>query len=618
MNVNDPGFSDWVNTILNEESELSGNDDTVNDPNFLSDHSSNSEICGSDNTENDANFESHHSSDSEICGSDEEFFVPIKKARAYDKSGDFDHPSSGQSKSSSNYYGRNRYKWSNVPSISRTRTRAHNIISHLPGNIGLARQFGKSCSQSDAWSLIFTEDILTEIVLRSNEKLIKIRQKISDADRMDYRDLDLTELKAFLGLLFLTAIFKSNDEDLKSLFSTDGTGREIFRCCMPLKRMYVLLICLRFDNEENRNVRKETDPSAAISWVFHKFVENCQKNYSIGEYACIDEMLVGFRGRCRFRMYIPSKPRKYGIKLVVLCDAKTHYFWNGYIYTGKGSDGNTLSEIEKKFAKPTQAVLNLVKPLEGTNRNITADNWFTSVELLSELKKRGLTYVGTIKKNKKEIPSSFLPAKKRETNSCLFGFSNDVTLVSFVPKRNKAVILVSSMHHDKSIDSESGKPEIIEFYNITKGGVDALDEKCTKYSTSRRTRRWPMAIFFNLLNISLVNSYVIFSSFPDNPKQSRFDFIKSLAQELIASQLQRRLMNTRLPRAMKSMIHNILKIKPETGKKRVLSKQTRCAKCPRQNDRKTKSICAVCELPVCASCSAPICDECRNERNEDL
>lgn len=112
-------------------------------------------------------------------------------------------------------------------------------------------------------------------------------------------------------------------------------------------------------------------------------------------------MLLGFRGRCRFRTYIPSKSRKYGIKPVILCDPKTHYFWNGYICTGKGSDGNAISDKEKKIAKPTQAVFNLVKPLEGTNRNITADNWFTSIELLSELKKKGFTYVETIKKMRK-------------------------------------------------------------------------------------------------------------------------------------------------------------------------------------------------------------------------
>lgn len=51
------------------------------------------------------------------------------------------------------------------------------------------------------------------------------------------------------------------------------------------------------------------------------------------------------------------------------------------------------------------------------------------------------------------------------------------------------------MHNQKGFDIDIQKPEIISYYNSTKGGVDALDEKCSIYSTGRRTRRWPMAIF---------------------------------------------------------------------------------------------------------------------------
>jgi len=45
-------------------------------------------------------------------------------------------------------------------------------------------------------------------------------------------------------------------------------------------------------------------------------------------------------------------------------------------------------------------------------------------------------------------------------------------LVSFVPKRNKAVILVSSMHDSGVMDEATKKPEIILDCNMTNGGVD--------------------------------------------------------------------------------------------------------------------------------------------------
>lgn len=59
-----------------------------------------------------------------------------------------------------------------------------------------------------------------------------------------------------------------------------------------------------------------------------------------------------------------------------LADAKTSYLFNAYIYTGKGNDGIGLSEKEKNISVPTQSLIKLCKPIQVSNWNITADNWF--------------------------------------------------------------------------------------------------------------------------------------------------------------------------------------------------------------------------------------------------
>ncbi|CAH1995715.1 unnamed protein product [Acanthoscelides obtectus] len=304
--------------------------------------------------------------------------------------------------------------------------------------------------------------------------MAKLREKYKNKNSSDTRDLDVIELKAFIGLLMLTAIFKSNHEDIRSIFATDGSGLDIFRCVMNSNRFAIILVCLRFDDPETRLERKKNDTLAPISDIFNAFIKNCQSAYTLGTNMCIDEMLVSFRGRSKFKMYMPAKPCKYGLKVMALTDARTRYLYNAYIYCGKDSDGFDLSDTEKLYSKPTQAVLKLAKPIFGTHRNITADNWFTSIELVNLLKSKGLTYVGTIKKNKGEIPVSFLPNKQRSIGSSLYGFTSDITLLSYVPKKYKAVLLVSSMHHNEGKVGESGKPEIIDFYNLTKRGVDSI------------------------------------------------------------------------------------------------------------------------------------------------
>nr|CAH7717465.1 unnamed protein product [Callosobruchus chinensis] len=72
----------------------------------------------------------------------------------------------------------------------------------------------------------------------------------------------------------------------------------------------------------------------------NKFINNCTGNYKPSAYLCIDEQLVGFRGRCLFRIYMPNKPNKYGMKIVMLCDVATKYVLNASPYLGKSTNTN--------------------------------------------------------------------------------------------------------------------------------------------------------------------------------------------------------------------------------------------------------------------------------------
>lgn len=71
------------------------------------------------------------------------------------------------------------------------------------------------------------------------------------------------------------------------------------------------------------------------------------------------------------------------------------------------------------------------------------------------------------------LPADFLPSAARPVDESLFGFSEDgkVTLVSYVPKHKKAVVLMSSMHADAEVDPDTQKPRIILDYNKTKGNL---------------------------------------------------------------------------------------------------------------------------------------------------
>lgn len=61
--------------------------------------------------------------------------------------------------------------------------------------------------------------------------------------------------------------------------------------------------------------------------------------------------------------------------------------------------------------------------------------------------------MGTLKKNKKEIPPEFIVQHRNlEPGTHKFGAQPDMTLVSMVTKKKKVVLVLSSMHDDNVTD----------------------------------------------------------------------------------------------------------------------------------------------------------------------
>lgn len=97
---------------------------------------------------------------------------------------------------------------------------------------------------------------------------------------------------------------------------------------MPWSRYQEILKSIHF-TAENTN-----DSCPKVGEVLDKLVDNYQKMYAPGENVMIDESLILWRGRLRFRQYIPSKTHRYGIKINKLTDTSGDTL-NLKVYQGK-------------------------------------------------------------------------------------------------------------------------------------------------------------------------------------------------------------------------------------------------------------------------------------------
>nr|CAH7767135.1 unnamed protein product [Callosobruchus chinensis] len=255
-------------------------------------------------------------------------------------------------------------------------------------------------------------------------------------------------------------------------------GPPFFTETMSRNRFTEIMKYLRFDIQSTRIQRKKTDRFCLASEIWNKFIDNCIACYTPGESLTVDEQLYPCQSRCPFIQYMPSKPDKYGIKYWLLCDAQTRYILSGIPYLGKDETQ------EQGVSLGTHVVLQLARPFLDKGRNITCDNFFTSLELAEKLKQRKTSLVGTLRRNKVEVPQPVQSGDDAYYSTFLYKH-NETLLTAYQSKRKKNVLILSSLHTTGckvEQETEKKKPETVEYYNKNKGGVDVVDKMTRQYN----------------------------------------------------------------------------------------------------------------------------------------
>lgn len=494
------------------------------------------------------------------------------------------------------YVSKNHTLWKRDPPTGRP-TRHNTVEKNGPIDISKDISDVVSC-----FKYFICEAMVDKIVYFTNQKATHTfecwNQKFPNNPKV-WTPVDRTEMYAVIGLLITAGALKANRESIKFLWSKNVLySRAIFPATMSRNRFSKILAYMRFDDLTTRDVRRENDKLAAMREIFEMFVRHCKENYTPGLHLTVDEQLIAFRGKCPFRVYMKSKPAKYGLKLWAVVDCESTYAWNLQVYTGR--EGNTAEKQQGK-----RVVLDLTEDIQP-GRGITTDNFFTSVPLAKALYERGLTLCGTLRKNKADIPPALLPNPNREEKSTEFAFKKYITLASYVPKKKKAVILLSTEHHDKAVSNEQNdmKPDIILHYNGTKGSVDTMDKLVNEYSVKRGTKRWPFVLFQNLIDIAGINAFALWMRKYPEWKTKEADrrrlFLLLLGSELIKPHVKKRMENLNgIPKRVVAAMKQVFPQQENTEAPSPEKAFGRCNYCPRKNDKKSRSYCAKCKNFFC-------------------
>lgn len=494
-------------------------------------------------------------------------------------------------------------KWSKKPSKHSNKDSLKR--KHISGCAGSADGLQ---TPVQAWSCLITESIIDIIIESTNEYIEKNHPAVGITGDMNENLTSRSEIKALFGILYLSGIMRPAFYHSSELWWGDGCGLSVVQMAMTLDRFRFLLKCIRFEDIKSRDYRLEPDKLSPIRQILEEFTLNCKQSYNLGECSVIDERIISFESDCCFRKSLQSKHyTKTGIKIYSLIETDTFYTSNLEVCVESKASG----EITRLNAV-SNVVSRLVCHLNGTGATIVTRDRLTTLKMANRLSEEyGLHLVGSLQSKRKEIPYVF-SSKQNKNFSSFFGFDDTgTTLMSYIQPKRKACLLLStrSDHYNTKKFTKSGAPEALVWYKQRRGSAAVAATLAASYTTAKRTSRWPLALFFHLLDISVINAQVLWMT---NRTQSdivfRRNFIRSLALELMNDHVKNNSLDDRPSFELDPLLAiRGGPIKNVASSDALLRRHRRCKLCPRNADRKTRSYCVACNTPACKEHYKPLC-----------
>lgn len=375
---------------------------------------------------------------------------------------------------------------------------------------------------SDVLDVFFTEPLLKHIVQETN-RYAEQNGKLIANDNV-YGPMSLEELKALIGMIVGISIKKI--AQLQDIWSTDW----VLNCpnyarIMTKNRFFFLMRHLHFVN--NANIVGPEDPNFDKLFKVRHLIEHFQSvfqaSYQLGKNISVDETMVKFKGRHRAKQYDPSKPIKRGFKLWTLADSSTGYVHTFQVYSGKSND------VEEE-SLPCRAVKSVITPdVHNVGHNLYMDRYFVYYELFADLKALGIYSTGTVKANRRLVPTKALKDACCNDRGKLITkqgdshfMSTDDGYTATVWHDRKPILFLSNtfpaVEDGCSVPRRDRQgtrniiqcPPCVKAYNMCMGGVDQADQMKGTYGVDRKSRRWYMRLVWHMFDWALNNAFIIY------------------------------------------------------------------------------------------------------------
>lgn len=416
-----------------------------------------------------------------------------------------------------------------------------------------------------------------------------------------WKDIEPAEFYCFLACSLLMPRLKKLEID--EYWAKDFLLlTPIFPQIMARDRYKLILRLLHFSDNSS--------PSQDSLVKIRLIVEHTRKTFREAlnpfENLVIDESLLLFKGRLRFKQYIPKKRSRFGIKIFVLCDVQSNYIIDYIVYAGAGTE---IITGNADWGKSGDVVVSLLLPYLNKGHTIYLDNWYSSPDLFLWLNEKLTNAVGTVRKNRKNLPPLPEKLKKGEIQ-----FKSSGTLLALKWMDNKEVWMLSTVHGPEMVETDKKdhktgrkkiKPSCVLDYNKSMGTVDKTDMMLSSVKCIRKTIKWYKKFFFHVIDLCVLNAKTMFEIKKEKTlplAKFHLELIRQLLDkfrgELGKQMAGRRTSEGDTPLRLEHRDGHYPQFLPGTEKKEI--SQRRCVVCTSHSQRKmTRIRCKKCDVALC-------------------
>lgn len=312
----------------------------------------------------------------------------------------------------------------------------HFSLPNFLQSVGVNNQIKALKDPIEFFQLFFGDGIFEELCdltdIHYNQKH-KSKHKKRDSHHRRWQKPDLSSMKCYFGILLYMGIVQKPTIGhywrTSQLFGSKGISQ-----LMSEEHWQDINSNLYFIDEEVKS--DESDPLYKIQPLIKHIISVSQEYYSPEKNLTIDESMIRFRGRSKFKVYMPLKPIRFGFKAYVLAESSSGYMLNWKLHEGKKS---TLKEI----------VEYLTSPYKERNHIIYMDRFYTTISVIERLHETGFGFYGAIMKRRARIePKVKSQVDSLEKHKSLFFVSSDRNKILTIWMDSKKVHIISSIGDD--------------------------------------------------------------------------------------------------------------------------------------------------------------------------